>query len=186
LYGLAASGVVALAVVVGIIALSGGGGKSSKSVAAAMKNAGCTFKTFKAQPRAPHYTTLPPKNPLAYNSFPPTSGRHYYQWVVWGYYDQPVDIYQEVHNLEHGGVIIQWGAKVPKSEVSKIQAFYQQDANAILAAPLPKLGNKIALTAWTHLAECTKFDAGAAKTFRDAFRYKAPEKIPPSSLNPGE
>jgi hypothetical protein len=187
LYGLAAAGLVGLAIAIGVIALSGGSsGSGAKGVASAMKSVGWTFKTFPAQPRTPHYTTLPPKNPLKYNSFPPTSGRHYYQWVIWGAYDQPVDLYQEVHNLEHGGIIVQWGTKVPQSEVAKIQDWYRNDPNAILIAPLPKLGNKIAITAWTHLAEGTKWNAGAANKFRDAFRYKAPEKIPPDSLNPGQ
>jgi hypothetical protein len=185
LYGVAASGLVGLVVVIALFAF-GGGGTSTKEVAAVMKNAGWTFKTYPAQPRTPHYQTLPPKKPLKYNSFPPTSGRHYYQWVIWGFYDEPVDVYQEVHNLEHGGVIVHWGNKVPASDVEKIRSFYNDDANAILAAPLPKLGNKISLTAWTHLAEGTTWNEGAAKKFRDAFRYKAPEKIPPDSLNPGQ
>ena len=186
LYGIAASGLVGLAVVLALFAFGGGGGTSAKSVASAMKSAGWTFKTYPAQPRTPHYTSLPPKKPLEYNSFPPTSGRHYYQWVIWGFYDQPVDAYQEVHNLEHGGIVIHWGNKVPAAEVEKIRSFYTDDANAILAAPLPKLGNKISLTAWTHLAEGTTWNESAAKTFRDAFRYKGPEKIPPDSLNPGQ
>jgi Protein of unknown function (DUF3105) len=188
LYGVGGSGLVALLVVIVVIAFGGGGGgPSTKNVAAAMKKAGWTFKTYPAQPRTPHYTTLPPKHPLKYNSFPPTSGRHYYQWVIWGFYPEAVDEYQAVHNLEHGGIVVQWGNKVPESQVDKIRSWYQQsDGRAILAAPLPRLGNKIALTAWTHLAEGTKFSESAFDEFRDAFRYKGPEKIPPDALNPGQ
>jgi hypothetical protein len=97
-----------------------------------------------------------------------------------------VDVYQSVHNLEHGGILVQWGPKVPQSDIDKIHAFWREDPNAILAFPNPKLGNKIALTAWTHLAEGTSWNEDAAKTFRDAFRYKGPERIPPESLNPGQ
>ena len=188
LYAAGASGLLGLAIVLIVIAFAGGGKANVKGVAAAAKAAGGTFQTFPAQPRTPHYTTLPPKNPLKYNSFPPTSGRHYFQWVIWGYYTQPVNLYQEVHNLEHGGVIIQWGSKVPPSDVEKIHQFWREDPNAMLAAPLPKLGNKIALTAWTHLAEFTRFDEAAFKKFRDVLRYHAPESpiLPKSALNPGQ
>jgi len=52
-------------------------------------------------------------------------------------------------------------------------------------APLPKLGDKIALTAWTHLASCSTFDESAFKAFRDAYRGKGPERFPVSQLTPG-
>ena len=48
-----------------------------------------------------------------------------------------------------------------------------------------KLGDKIALTAWTQLATCTRFDEKAFSAFRDAFRGKGPERFPVSSLKPG-
>ena len=54
-----------------------------------------------------------------------------------------------VHNLEHGAVILQYGDKVPAAQVRAITSWYQHDANAVVVAPLPKLGAKVALTAWT-------------------------------------
>jgi len=91
-----------------------------------------------------------------------------------------------VHNLEHGAVILQYGNKIPASQVDDITSWYRQDANAVIVAPLPKLGNKIALTAWTQWAECTGFNEKAANAFRKAFRYKAPEHFPKSYLEPGQ
>jgi hypothetical protein len=107
--------------------------------------------------------------------------------VIWGIYSEPVNLYQEVHNLEHGGVIIQYGDQVPEADIRKIETFYQDDPNAMLVAPLPKLGDKIALTAWTHLAEGKHFNESAFKAFRSAFRYHAPESplLTKSQLNPG-
>jgi hypothetical protein len=186
LYGLAAAGVIGLAVVLGLFAFTGGSGGSTDSVASAMKAAGCTFKTYPEQARTPHYTTLHPAHPMKYNSFPPTSGQHYYIPLIFGPYDSPVEEYQAIHNLEHGGVIIQWGNKVPAADVQKIRDFYQQDANAMVIAPYPKLGNVIALRAWTHLGKCKHFDQKAFATFRDKLRYHAPEHFPPSELEPGE
>lgn len=55
----------------------------------------------------------------------------------------------------------------------------------MLLAPLPKLGGKIALTAWTHLGVCGRYNAAAFKAFRDAYRGQGPERFPVSSLTPG-
>ena len=95
--------------------------------------------------------------------------------MLWGDYTEPQPLIKEVHNLEHGGVIIQYGNKVPKSDIQKINDFWQTDPNAMLVAPLPKLGNKIALTSWTQWAECTHFEQNAFSKFKSAFRYHAPE-----------
>ena len=35
------------------------------------------------------------------------------------------------------------------------------------------------------LAECTQFDENAFESFRDAYRFQGPERIPPESLQPG-
>jgi hypothetical protein len=187
LYAIAGSGVVALIVVVALVVLGGGSG-NAKAAANALTAAGCQYKHYSALPRTPHYTSLNPSPPPSWNSFPPTSGRHYYQWVLWGDYTEPVRLIQEVHNLEHGGVLIQYGNKVSKSDISKINEFWQADPNAMLVAPLPKLGNKIALTAWTQWGECTHFDQKAFSKFKSAFRYHGPESpiLPKSSLNPGQ
>ena len=102
---------------------------------------------------------------------------------------------QAVHNLEHGGIEIEWGNKVPQAEIDKIERFYTESPNAMLAFPLQKLGNKIALVAWTQktgaargqgrVAECTQFDGSAFKAFRDAFRGEGPERFPVELLTPG-
>jgi hypothetical protein len=188
LYGLAGSGVVALIAVVVAIVAFGSSSVNAKAAVKALNAAGCVYRQYPAQPRSPHYTTLHPNPPPKWNSFPPSSGRHYYQWVLWGDYSQPVPLIMEVHNLEHGGMIIQYGSKVPQSDIDKINEFWRADANAMLVAPLPKLGDKIALTAWTHWAECTRFNQNAFKKFQQAFRYHAPESpvYPKSALNPGE
>ena len=188
LYAIAGSGVVALIVVIAIVVLGGGGGGNAKAAAKALASAGCQYKHYPEQPRAPHYTTLTPNPPPHWNSFPPTSGLHYGQWVLWGDYTEPQPLIKSTHNLEHGGVIIQYGNKVPKTDIQEINDFWQSDPNAMLVAPLPKLGDKIALTAWTQWAECTHFNQNAFSKFRSAFRYHAPESgvFPKSALQPGQ
>jgi hypothetical protein len=187
LYAVAASGILALIIVIAIVAF-GGGSNTNEKAGKTIVAAGCQYKHYPAQARTPHYTTLTPSPPPSWNSFPPSSGRHFYQWVLWGDYTEPVPLIKEVHNLEHGGMIIHYGNKVPKSDISKIDAFWQKDPTAMLVSPLPKLGNKISMTAWTNWAECTSFNEKAFKAFQSAFRYHAPESsvFPKSSLQPGQ
>lgn len=58
----------------------------------------------------------------------------------------------EAHNLEHGGVIVQYGDKIGATTRMRLRAFYDDSPNAMVLAPLPELGSKITLTAWTHPA----------------------------------
>jgi hypothetical protein len=86
---------------------------------------------------------------------------------------------------------------VPQSTIDQIAAWYQDDPNGIVVAPIwpsiqatpPKDANdKIFLTSWTHLMTCPTFDQGAFDNFRDDYRGPsgdAPEKFPLSSLTPG-
>lgn len=198
LYLFAASGIVALLVVVGAILIAGRGGTDEVAV---LEDAGCTLQSFPAQTNKSDHSDVPklttkPK----WNSFPPTSGPHYGIPAVWGSYDEPVPLVQTTHNLEHGGVIIQYGRSVPEAEVAKIRDWYSEDPNGLIVAPLPSLGRTIALTAWTapeptpggsrdrgrgYLAKCTTFDDKAFSTFVDEHRGKAPERIPVEDLEPG-
>ena len=105
-----------------------------------------------------------------------------------------------VHNEEHGGVVIWWGPKVPPATIDQLRRSTARARTAMFGTPYAKLGNKIALTAWTgdpakyyrngyygmgHIAICPKFDETAFKAFRDAYRGKGPEGIPESSNTPG-
>ena len=164
----------------------GGSSPSAQAAINTIRNEGCQYRKYPALPRTPHYTTLNPNPAPKWNSFPPTSGRHYGNPVPFGIYTEaPLEI-QLVHNLEHGAMILQYGDKVPKAQVAEIAAWYQSDENALVVAPLAKLGDKVAMTAWTEWAECTGFDEKAANAFRKAFRYHAPEKFPKSYLKPGQ
>jgi hypothetical protein len=179
LFGIAGSGILMLVLVIAFFALAGGG----PDVAKAMSQAGCTFESPPNQGRQ-HTAKL--NDPAKHNSFPFTSGVHYFQPAIFGIYERPLNQLQVLHNLEHGGIAIQYGSRVPRATVTQIGQFYRDDANAMIVAPLPRLGDKVALTAWTHIATCTSFDQDAFKTFRDAYRYKGPESFPKDALQPGQ
>jgi hypothetical protein len=176
----AASGIVILGGLLLLLGLTGG--SDSKDAAEKLRSAGCTFRTSKSEGD----DHVPDGEKVKYRSFPPVSGNHYAQPAIWNGYDQPLEQERIVHNLEHGGLVVQYGSKVPESTVSELQEFYLDDPNGVILSPLPGLNDKIALTAWTRLATCPKFDEGAFTAFRDAFRAKGPERIPLDQLRPGQ
>jgi hypothetical protein len=186
LYGISGAGILALVLVVVLIVVLAGGGGNAKAAIKTIRAQGCQYHKYPALPRTPHYATMTPNPPPKWNSFPPTSGRHYYQPLPFGIYTEVVPEIRLVHNLEHGAAILQYGDKVSAVQVRAITAWYQQDANAVVVAPLPKLGAKVALTAWTEWTECNGFNEKAANAFRKAFRYHAPEQFPKSFLEPGQ
>ena len=112
-------------------------------------------------------------------------------------YTDPLLPAQVVHNLEHGGIFIQYGNKVPQATIAQLKTFYDSHSRATLLAPLPGLGSTIALGVWTtespskpddgtaYLVKCTRFDETAYKAFFDAYQFKGPERFPESSLQPG-
>jgi hypothetical protein len=148
----------------------------------ALAAAGCRLETAPSQGRE-HVTSLPVG--FHYNTFPPTSGPHAPTPAIWGAYASPVPELALVHNLEHGGIVVQYGSRVPRSTVVRILDWYHGSPDATVVAPLPKLGGKIALTAWTHLATCTRFQSESYDSFRDAYRFRGPEQLPLSALVPG-
>lgn len=181
--GIGAGAIVAAAILVVVLTRDGGSKAALNSTAIKqLAAAGCVYRSYPSEGRG-HVTSLSAK--VKYKTFPPTSGTHYYIPAIWNRYTQPLVLVQEVHNLEHGGVIIQYGDGVPEATYQKLVAFYDSSPNAMLLAPLPKLGNKIALTAWTRLATCKRFEEKAYAAFRDAFRGHGPEPFPVSSLKPG-
>jgi hypothetical protein len=156
----------------------------------------CLRQTFPPQGRQ-HVRKV--SESFEYSSVPPTSGPHYGAPLgpaVWSVYDRPLDQSALVHNLEHGGVVVQYGSGVPQTAVQQLVDWYGEDPRGLVIAPLPpeleeerpELENTIALTAWTHLMTCPGFDKGALDTFLDDYRGPggdAPEKFELDALQPG-
>ena len=151
----------------------------------------CSVRAYPGQPvKHTQNIDLKPK----YNSFPPTTGTHYYLPAKFNLYTFALPQLVVVHNLEHGGVAIQYGSKVPKTTVAQIRRWYLGDTNGLIVAPLPALGAKIALTAWNaepyqgsvpdpgqgFVATCSRFDETAFDAFVKAHRYKSGERFPKS------
>ena len=185
--GLAALIVVAAAAI-GIGFIMSGGDDSSSGT-----SGDCTLETFDAL-EAGHVQELP--DDYEYNSIPATSGLHNPTTAIWNLYDQPVPQINYVHNLEHGGLVIQYGSQVSDADVAALADWYQQDTRGLVVAPLapemeeedPTLADQIVVTAWTHMLRCGSFDEGALDDFSDDFRGPqgdAPEKFELDQLQQG-
>jgi hypothetical protein len=196
LYALAGSGLVAVVLVVLVLVASGGGGGTDpERVRAAAQEAGCRLEATKAQARSHSITS--PDGTAKWNTTPPTSGPHFEVPAVWGAYDSPVQAARYVHNLEHGGIYIQYGDDVSDATVQQLRDFYDQHERGTLLASLPSLGRQVAVAAWVtpspeepdngtaYLMKCTRFDEPAFSAFLDEFQFKGPERFPADSLLPG-
>lgn len=188
--GLVAVGVVA------VVALAGFGG--STDARAALETAGCTL-TVKAGGQASHSIRNPGDSSKAWNTDPPTNGPHYGVAAIFGQYDEPLEQARVIHDLEHGGVFIQYGDKVPESTVQQVRDFYADHKPGTILAPYPKLGDEVALGAWVwtpeelasgangsgYLATCKTFDSAAFGAFLDEFQFRGSHGNDPDVLQPG-
>jgi len=179
---------VAAAIGIGFVMSSGGG-----SGGAAVTQGDCTRQTFDAL-EARHVEELP--GDYEYNSLPATSGLHNPVTAIWNLYDQPVPEINYIHNLEHGGIVIQYGSEVPAEDVASLAGWYGQDPRGLLVAPLsaefeeedPTLADQIVATSWTHMLRCGSFDEEALSDFTDDYRGPqgdAPEKFNLDQLQQG-
>jgi Protein of unknown function (DUF3105) len=174
--------IVIAAAAVGAAFIFAGGDDAGGAVGEGPGN--CQLQTFDAL-EASHVQELPAD--YEYNSTPPTSGLHNNQTAIWNLYDQPVPSINYVHNLEHGGVVVQYGSEIPDAAVADIGSWYNEDTRGLIVAPLAQdveeeanLADKVVLTSWTHMMTCTTFDEDAFDQFVDDYRGPqgdAPEKF---------
>ena len=202
LYAIGGSGILGLIAVIVVLAVvvgRGGGGKpvGTAQMASVMRAAGCTFSTAPSHRYPPgkslHISSL--SDHVTYNTYPPSSGYHYPTPAVWNEYSQPVNPKLVVHNLEHGAVVVWYGKNISRSNLQKIDQFYEESPNGIIVTPLvdtfpgitypphKQLGSRIALTAWDApsgvgkgiVSICPSVNLKAFDKFRDTFRGHGPE-----------
>ncbi|HZJ49994.1 MAG TPA: DUF3105 domain-containing protein, partial [Actinomycetota bacterium] len=105
-----------------------------------------------------------------------------------GFYPNPLEPEQLVHNLEHGQLVIWYDPEAPASAVEGIQALVE-DANSraqragfvepLLASPFEGLdsGFDYALSGWRNLQSCESYSRAAIDDFRTEFQGQGPEQV---------
>ncbi|MBI2215900.1 MAG: DUF3105 domain-containing protein [Candidatus Rokubacteria bacterium] len=105
----------------------------------------------------------------AYNSDPPTSGPHLPHIAPWGVHTRPIPPELQVHNLEDGGVLVQYNCECPEL-VAQLRTTVDRYAKHVILAPYPAMKSKIALTAWTRIDTMETFDEKRIVRFIEAYR----------------
>ena len=117
-----------------------------------------------------------------YNSLPPTSGWHYEELVApWGIIKTQIPNEIQVHNLEHGGVLIQYSTKDTEL-ISKLEEHAKRQYEFpcyVIVAPYQDgpQGVPIILTAWGAIQFLYEYEETTIQTFIDSYLNQGPEKV---------
>lgn len=124
--------------------------------------------------------------PPQYNTRPPTSGPHAGA-VPWREYREPVPEINQVHNLEHGGILIQYNCERLDGETScpelvgQLRRIYERARDEvdpkIVLAPYRDMEHPVAVTAWRRLKTFDGADEAGILAFADANVNRAPEQV---------
>ena len=161
--------------------------KVSSSVRKAAKRGGCSVRGF-ASAGYQH------GQPASFAQTPATSGTHAQRWADWGIYDEVVPVAYQVHNLEHGGVVVAVGSGMPGSAIERFAGFYAEEPGYLVvtapastelspAAPGVRAfpGRGFVATSWQRRLVCkkgTKRSVAALKKYVRAYRGAGPEQVP--------
>lgn len=134
---------------------------------------------------------VPVGTQVQYNSNPPTSGKHYEEWVRAGVYDNEKDDRNLVHSLEHGYIIMHYKCNLDqmKSEASEsasveeckirkdqLAKIYEKKGKHKLIVVPRSMDTNYALTAWTYLDKFNDFDEQRIIKFIDVHIDQGPER----------
>ncbi len=117
---------------------------------------------------------------VPYNSAPPTSGPHLPYLAPWGIHTEPIVKELQVHNLEDGGVMVQYNCPSGCPDlVEKLKGIVERYPEHVILAPYPGMKTRIALTACTRIDAFDQFDESRISRFIKAYRgidhHKGPE-----------
>jgi len=104
-----------------------------------------------------------------YNSDPPTSGPHLPYIAPWGVHTRPISRELQAHNLEDGGVLVQYNCECPEV-VATLRDIVQRYDKYVILAPYPEMKSTIALTAWTRIDILSQLDEKRIRRFIEAYR----------------
>jgi hypothetical protein len=104
-----------------------------------------------------------------YNSDPPTSGPHLPYIAPWGIHTRPISKELQVHNLEDGGVMVQYNCDCP-AEIARLREIVAKYDRFVILAPYPGMKSRFALTAWTRIETMDQLDDARVRRFVDAYR----------------
>ena len=146
----------------------------------AAKGAGCELQLDLPDEGAEHITDE--KDIPDYETNPPTSGNHSPENQADGAYLDEPEPWWVVHSLEHGRVEIQYSPDLPEEDQLALKGVFDQRPGGMLLFPNSKMPYDVAVTAWTQLMGCPKYEGAATldaiRDFRDTYIGLGPEPLP--------
>ncbi len=133
-----------------------------------MNEAGKPGESVAQQP-SPHVADVNSPH-ISYSTDPPTSGPHVDRTAPWGVSATPVPNELAVHNLEDGGVVINYSPDLDKATVDRLAELVRTYDTEVLMTAHPGMSTPIALTAWGRIDRLGSFDEARIKRFIAAFR----------------
>lgn len=126
--------------------------------------------------------------PVKYQANPPTSGDHDPTPSQTGEYepDNPPDVEQSVHALEHGRILLQYKPGSPADRVAQLRGLRAEKVKGVSGYKTLLFQNQtgmthaVAATAWTRSVTCPAWNDqvfDALRAFREDFVDKGPEFI---------
>jgi hypothetical protein len=115
-----------------------------------------------------NHIQIPTDPHIPYNSVPPTSGPHLPYIAKWGISKTPIINELQVHNLEDGGVMIQYNCKNCDLLIAQLEKFTVK-YNRVIVAPYPDMKTPIAVTAWGRIDTMDQPDEARIERFIKAY-----------------
>ena len=125
-----------------------------------------------------------------YNSVPATSGWHYSDAgapITWGTHSSFIPEEVLLHNLEHGGIAIQYDPNLDPGIIASIESYAEKLPGypaCVVVAPYPGLESPIAMTAWGAMILKDSLDT-EINSFFESYANKGPEYLGPDCGSAG-
>lgn len=129
-------------------------------------------ETFAAAGRG-HLTTG--EAPPEYETSPATSGDHSPSSARCGIYTTEIPDQVQIHNLEHGTVIVQYRSDLDETELRRLQDYGRTKSGLILVAPRSDLDSPVVVTSWARMLPLESADIDTIEAYYDQFAGTGPE-----------
>ena len=117
----------------------------------------------------------PGEAPPAYNSSPATSGEHSASPAQCGIYTSEITDSVQLHNLEHGTVVVQYDPGLDPAQIRGLQDFARSKSSHILLAPRTGLTDPVVVTSWTRMLSLDSANINTLDIYYDQFVFAGPE-----------
>jgi hypothetical protein len=107
-------------------------------------------------------------------------------------YVRPVPYRFQVHNLEHGGIILHLGNDLSAEARKGVEDLWRESPAYLLVVPEENdrfPGNAIVVTSWQRWMVCDPYDSAdraAIRVYRDTYRGTGPEHAPATNSGEGD